>query len=238
MNSNPGESSPHSSDKDRRYEQAVTEIRACLRQNDTTGAHRRFAELTAALLPYITKRAEASLHRYQREMPEEGIALALRELWDRISDFETHSGTLHLERRFFQAFKLLLSDAFKKARTEKYGLTQKDGPLERLDTEAFTTEEESSKVSEIYEAPDYAAEDAFYTPWSQGTAASLLARVPDSRWAVALRMEADGYDREEIAAHFGVSVKSINTWTRQAKAILKVYLLETYPLDSRGNPIL
>jgi DNA-directed RNA polymerase specialized sigma24 family protein len=238
MNDNPGGKSLDKSSNDRPYEQAVTDIRACLRRNDITGAHRQFAELTASLLPCITKRAEAALGRYQREVSEEGIALALQELWERISNFETHSGTLHLERRFLQAFKFLLSDAFKKARTEKYGLTLKGGVRERLDAEAFTAEEELSKASELNDAPDYLAEDAFYTPWSQEAAAALLDRVPDRRWAVALQMECDGYAREEIAAHFHVSVKSINNWTREAKAVLKEYLLGTYPLDAQGRPIL
>lgn len=225
------------SESERRYERAVTEIRDCLRRDDTSGAHRRFAALTRELLPTIARRAEAALSRYGREMPEEGIALALREFWERLSNPQTLSETLHLERRFFQAFKLLLSDAFRKARTEKYGMTLEGKVWERLDAEANGREDAPSAGS-LYEVPDPRAEDAFYTPWSQEATAHLLAHVPDPRWATALRLEADGYEREEVAARLGVSVRTVHAWTTKAKAVLQEYLRENYPWDATDRPVL
>lgn len=221
-----------------RYEEAVTTIRAGLRDGKTAQAGQLFGLLARALLPHIQRRAEAALGRYGRELSQDGIAEAVTLLWQRISEESSQDKTLHLEVRFWQAFKMLLLDAFRSVRTKKYGFGSGGNLPERLDSEAFEPGESPPAQSgvESFAAPQWEA--TFYVGMSGQTVDALLAQVPDKRWAEALQMENDGWSREEIAAYFGTSVRTVFNWTEKAKALVKAYLLETCVLDRESRPIL
>jgi DNA-directed RNA polymerase specialized sigma24 family protein len=213
------------------HEHAVKDIRACLRKGDVPTSHRHFTRWSRGLLPYIEKQAQRILGRYGREAFKDGIALALTELWVRVSRFDQASDTLHLERRFGQAFKFLLLDAFRRIRTQKYGLTAWAGHTELLESEAahgngYTT----GAVLSLGVEP-------FALFHSRESAQNLLARIPHPHWAKALQMHLLGYEQSEIARTLNCSTRTVYNWTEQAKRAVRQHLMETHTVSRDGRPL-
>lgn len=53
---------------------------------------------------------------------------------------------------------------------------------------------------------------------------NILQVLPDERWKIALRQQAEGYSQEETAQELGMSVASVQIFRRKARQYMRKYL--------------
>lgn len=206
-------------------ENAVLALRACLRRGDEKGAHAHFARLTRRLLPRIERRAARYFDR-RPDLAEDAIAEALVLLYRKLADLRDLSGLRHFERRFDQALKSLMLDAFAGVRRGAGAAHETaDTSLESEPKEGGGAGEEAGEGSTpLQRAVSEAARKELEASLGRLSAEALLARLPDPRHAEALAMDIDGTGRAEIAAHYGVSERTVYTWIERARETLRAYV--------------
>lgn len=192
-------------------ERAVQELRACLRRGETKAAQAHFERLLVRLAPHLEQRARAAFSR-RTDLHEDGVREAVVMLWQRLTDLRELSSLLHWERRFHQALKNLLLDAFERTRNLAH-----DGKEVQVH-EANDTEDSEGAPTALELLKDSTTHDALEAVLTN----ELLAQLPEKQ-VRAFLMYLEDYTRAEIASALGCAEKSVYNWVENVKSTLRTH---------------